>query len=103
MKTLYIAPLMLALAGCASKPPQLSEGAQLIMDKPLPTTEPERIRQCAGTMQMLESFDILQRMQGQPKEAGGYKWAIRERARLSKCTQAEMATPDMGFWEKRSR
>lgn len=73
------------------------------MDRPMPTTEPERIRQCAGTMDILESFDILLPIQGQSKEAGGYKWAIRERAKLSKCTQAEMTAPDRGFWEQKSR
>lgn len=103
MRTLYIAPLLLALGGCTRKPPQLSEGAQMIMDRPMPTTESERISQCAGTVDMLQSFDVLLPIQGRSKETEGYKWVTMERARLSKCIRAEMTARDVGFWEQSSR
>ncbi len=90
--------LALALTGCVSSPPQLSESAKLTLNKPMPTSESERIRQCAGTTGTIRGYEVLLNLQGRPKNWGGELWALAERARRLGCTQTEMDAPDMGYW-----
>ncbi|WP_448723591.1 hypothetical protein [Pseudomonas farris] len=94
-----ITPVLLAivLTGCAS-PPQLSYGAKTIIDRPMPTSETERIRECAGTTSMVRSMEMLYDMQAKPRNSGGSIWAINARAKRLNCTQAEMDAPNLGRW-----
>ncbi|OPE61604.1 hypothetical protein BTW15_02620 [Pseudomonas syringae pv. tomato] len=95
--------LAVALAGCASKtPPKLDDAAQAILDRPMPTSEQQRLWECAGTTQTLLSLPKLFKMQGHPLDWGGYIWAISERARRLGCSKAEMDAPDQGRWSSKS-
>lgn len=94
--------LTLALAGCAGKPPQLSEGAQARLDTPMPTSESQRVWECAGTSGVIQGLKILFEMQGRPVDSGGDIWSTQERAKRLGCTQAEMDAPDMGRWSSPS-
>lgn len=90
--------LALALAGCAGKPPQLSEGAHARLDAPMPTSEKQRVWECAGTSNVIEGQKFVLKLQGRPVDSGGEIWSTLERAKHLGCTQAEMDAPDMGRW-----
>lgn len=94
--------LALALAGCAGTPPQFSEGAQATLDAPMPTSESQRVWECAGTSGVIQGLKILLEMQGRPVDSGGDIWSTQERAKRLGCTQAEMDAPDMGRWSSPS-
>lgn len=90
--------LALALAGCSAKPPHLSESAQARLDAPLPTSEKQRVWECAGTSNVVEGHKFVLKLQGRPADWGGETWSTLERAKRLGCTQAEMDAPDMGHW-----
>ncbi len=95
-----VTPILLALAliGCAGKPPQLSEAAQARLDAPMPTSESQRVWECAGTSNVIEGYKFVSKLQGRPVDSGGEIWSVLERAKRLGCTQAEMDAPDMGRW-----
>ncbi|KAF2406393.1 hypothetical protein SAMN04490179_4225 [Pseudomonas antarctica] len=90
--------LALALAGCSAKPPQLSESAQASLNAPMPTSEKQRVWECAGTSNVVEGHTFVLKLQGRPADSDGEIWATLERAKRLGCTQAEMDAPDMGHW-----
>lgn len=89
-------PLVLALAGCSTTPEHLSDSAQHTLNAPMPTSEAQRIWDCAGTTNAIAAQKILFQLQGRPSDWGGDIWALKERARRAGCSQAEMDVPDMG-------
>ena len=89
---------MLALVGCASTPPQLSERAQASLDAPMPTSESQRVWECAGTSNVIKGQKFILKLQGRSVDSGGEIWSTLERAKRLGCTQAEMDAPDMGNW-----
>ncbi|KAA0983278.1 hypothetical protein FQ187_12745 [Pseudomonas sp. ANT_J28] len=90
--------LALALAGCANTPPQLSPFAQASLDAPMPTSESQRVWECAGTTDVVEGQKFVLKLQGRPLDSGGEIWSTLERAKRLGCTQAEMDARDMGRW-----
>lgn len=88
--------LALALTGCANTPPSLSEGARATLDAPMPTSDAQRIWECAGTSNVNKGHEFVLELQGKPADFGGEIWALRERARRMGCSQAEMDARDMG-------
>ena len=97
MRKLQLTSLtMLMLAGCTSAPPQLSESARANLNAPMPTSEKQRVWECAGTTNVARGLVVLHQLQGVPRDSGGEIWAVRERAKRLNCTQAEMDAPDMG-------
>ncbi|RAU43461.1 hypothetical protein DBY65_022900 [Pseudomonas sp. RIT412] len=96
-KTKIASLLMLALVGgCTHSTPQLSEGASRRLNAPMPTSEAQRVWECAGVSGTVKGLVVLLQMQGRPPNYGGEMWALLERARRLRCTQAEMDAPDMG-------
>jgi len=90
--------LVLALTGCAGTPPKLSEGAEASLNAPMPTSENQRIWECAGTSNTIGGLKFLHKLQGLPENSGSEIWSTLERAKRLGCTQAEMDAPDMGQW-----
>lgn len=88
----------LVLASCAAKPPSLSEGAQATLNAPMPTSEAQRVWECAGTSNVVKGHAFVLKLQGLPADWGGETWATLERAKRLGCTQAEMDVPDKGRW-----
>jgi len=88
--------LLLALTGCNSTPTHLSEGAEFTLNEPMPTSEAQRVWDCAGTTNTKAALKFIFKLQGRPAQWGGEIWALEERARRVGCTQAEMDAPDMG-------
>ncbi|MEX5496908.1 hypothetical protein ABFV51_27275 [Pseudomonas asgharzadehiana] len=85
--------LTLAIAGCASTPPQLSVGAKAGLNAPMPTSENQRIAECNGTTNVIGGLKYLHKLQGLSGDPDGSIWATLERAKRMGCTQAEMDTP----------
>src|SRR5471032_1722137 len=90
--------LAFALSGCASTPPRLSESAQASLDAPMPTSESQRVWECAGTSDVIGGQKYVLKLQGRPEDSGEEVWATLERAKRMGCTQAEMDARDMGRW-----
>lgn len=88
--------LALALAGCANSSPQLSEGASARLNAPMPTSEAQRVWECAGSSSAIKGLAFVLKLQGRPIDSAGEIWATRERAKRLACSQAEMDAPDMG-------
>ncbi|AXO88418.1 hypothetical protein DZC75_10565 [Pseudomonas parafulva] len=88
--------LLLVLTGCSSAPTHLSDSAKLTLNAPMPTSEAQRLWDCAGTTNAIAAQKIIFRLQGRPYDWGGDVWALSERAKRVGCTQAEMDARDMG-------
>ena len=87
---------MLALSACATQPPALSAGAEAHLNAPMPTSESQRVWECAGVSDVIAGQKFLRTLQGKPESWSGEIWSTQERAKRLNCSQAEMDAPDMG-------
>ncbi|PRA33820.1 hypothetical protein [Pseudomonas poae] len=86
----------LTLSACATQPPALSQSAKTHLYAPMPTSEAQRVWECAGISNVIEGQKFVLKLQGRPENWGGEIWATRERGKRLHCSQAEMDAPDMG-------